>query len=97
MRKIKAQIECLSRLQDLTSQLDSIIYFLKQEGLVDNNAIRHILNSTDKAKEIELLLYTLRVKEKLQLLEYQWTLLPIENIKVYIITDRNQAEFVFNG
>lgn len=71
--------------------------FLKQENLIDDVQIKSIKQSADHAKEIQQILKELQAKQKLQLLEYEWTILPVENLKVFIITDRNQAEFVFNG
>jgi aryl-alcohol dehydrogenase-like predicted oxidoreductase len=94
---MKREVDCLLRLQELTAQLEDIIIFLKQEGLVDDNAIRHIKASSDKAKDIRSLLNDLKIKQKLQLLQYEWSVLPAENIIITIITDRNQKEFSFNG
>lgn len=97
MSRMKREVDCLLRLQELTAQLEDIIIFLKQEGLVDDNAIRHIKASSDKAKDIRSLLNDLKIKQKLQLLQYEWSVLPAENIIITIITDRNQKEFSFNG
>ena len=95
--KVKRQIECLERLQSLTGQLELILQFLKQEGLVDDNQMRSVKNSSDHAKEVQLILRDLQVREKLQLLEYEWNVLPVENIKITIVTDRDSKEFVHNG
>lgn len=97
MKNTRKEIECLARLQVTTQQLDQILFFLKQENLIDDNLIKSTRQSADHAKEIQLILRDLQVKQKLQLLEYEWTILPVENIKISIITDRNQAEFVFNS
>lgn len=74
-----------------------ILQFLKQEGLVDDNQMRSVKNSSDHAKEVQAILRDLQVKNKLQLLEYEWSVLPVENIKITIITDRDSKEFIFNG
>ncbi len=95
--KTKRQIECLERLQNLTGQLDLILQFLKQEGLVDDNQLRSIKNGPDHAKEVQQILRDLQVRNKLQLLEYEWNVLPVENIKITIITDRDSREFIHNG
>jgi hypothetical protein len=71
--------------------------FLKQENLVDDGQIKTARTSPEYAKEMQLILKDLQHRQKLQLLEYEWTMLPVENIKIYVVTDRNQAEFVFNG
>lgn len=77
--------------------MDQILLFLRQENLTDDVQIRSIKQSADHAKEIQGILRELQLKQKIQLLEYEWTILPVENIRIYIVTDRNQAEFVFNG
>jgi len=88
---------CLNRLQETTQQLNSIVDFLKQESLLDDQVIRNIKSSPDFSKYVQETLRDLQVRNKLQLLEYEWNILPVETIRIYIVTDRNQAEFVFNG
>lgn len=90
------KILCLQRLQDTTGQLADIVDFLKLEQLVDDNQIKSLKLSADHAKEIELILRDLQVKNKLQMLEYEWNVLPVENILITIVTERNQREFSFN-
>ncbi len=90
------QINCLQRLQDTTGQLDEILQFLKLEGLVDDNQLKSVRLGADHAKEIQQILRNLQVTNKLQLLNYEWNVLPVENICISIITDRNQKEFSFN-
>jgi hypothetical protein len=97
MNKKSKEIMCLNRLQETTQQLDSILDFLRQESLLDEQSVKNAKGSPDFAKYIQETLRELQIKNKFQLLEYEWNLLPIENIRIYIVTDRNQAEFVFNG
>jgi hypothetical protein len=97
MNRTRSEIECLNRLQALTGQLFDIILFLKDEKLIDDNHIRTVKGSSDTSKEIQLLLKSLQKEGKFQLLEYTWNILPVETINIYIITDRNQKEFVYNG
>ena len=97
MSKIKREVECLNRLQELTGQLEDILSFLKQENLVDDNQIKSVKLSADHPKEIRGILQDLKVRQKLQLLQYEWSVLPVENITITVITDRNQKEFIFNG
>jgi hypothetical protein len=97
MSKVKREIECLARLQELTGQLEEILQFLKLENLVDDNQIKSVKLSADHPKEIRAILQDLKVRQKLQLLQYEWSVLPVENIAITVITDRNQKEFIFNG
>lgn len=94
--KSRYEIECLSRLQDLTGQLEDVLDFLKIEGLISDNDLRAIKLSSDKAKEMHLLLKKLQ-GEKLQLLKYEWTILPVEHIALFILTDRNFKEFSYSA
>jgi hypothetical protein len=93
---IANEILCLQRLQDTTGQLEDILVFLKQENLVDGNQMKSVKLGADHAKEIQQILRDLQVKGKLQLLVYEWNVLPVENICISIITERNQADFSFN-
>jgi hypothetical protein len=95
--KLKREIDCLKRLHEVTNQLDDILGFLKQENLIDDNHIRTIKQSADHPKEVQSILRNLQITQKIQMLQYEWSILPIENINIHIITDRNQREFSFNG
>ncbi len=97
MSKRTNQILCLQRLQETTSQLEDILQFLKLEGLVDDNKLKSVKMSPDHPKEVQAILRDLQVREKLQLLQYEWSVLPVENILITIITERNSKEFSFNG
>ena len=90
------QINCLQRLQDTTGQLEDILTFLKLEQLVDDNQIKSVKLGADHAKEIQQILRDLQVRNKLQLLMYEWNVLPVENIMISIITERNSKEFTYN-
>jgi len=95
--KLKREIECLSRLQDLTGQLGDILQFLKLENLVDDNQMKSVKLAADHAKEVQGILRDLQLAQKLQLLEYEWSVLPVENITITLVTDRNKKEFSFHG
>lgn len=95
--KTKREIECLSRLQELTSQMEDILIYLKLEGLVDDNQMKSIKLTPDRPKEVQAILKDLQANGKLQMLTYEWSVLPVENITITIITDRNQKEFIFTG
>ena len=76
--KLKREIECLQRLQDLTGQLEDILQFLKLENLVNDNQLKTVKLSADHAKEVQSILRNLQIEGKLQLLEYQLRLLQLE-------------------
>lgn len=96
MSRSKREIECLLRLQETTSQLEEILLFLKNEDLISDNEVRTVRQSSDHPKDVQSLLKRLKTDGKFQLLEYQWEILPVERIKILIITDRTQKEFCYN-
>ena len=95
--KRKREIDCLARLQELTGQLGDILQFLKQEGFIDDNQMKTVHSSADHLKEVQAILKDLQMRQKLQMLTYEWSILPVENISILILTDRDSREFIFHG
>jgi hypothetical protein len=92
----RKEIECIARLQQLGSNTDNILSYLLNESLISNNDIQIIRRSPDSYKDIQALLSKLSTSGKLQLLEYEWTVLPVERIKIHIVTDKSSEEFTYN-
>lgn len=97
MRKIAKEIECLTRLQQMTEGLDAIMLFLKEEKLITDGQIKESKTSPNYPKAMHAVITTLHAAEKFQLLEYEWSLLPVERIKITIVTDRAQREFTYDS
>jgi hypothetical protein len=95
MNKVRAQIECLARLDELIATNTTIMDFLLAEDLMTREERKGLLASSDVAKSLQAFLGNMKGKQ-LQLLEYEWVLLPEERLKVTIITDRNNKEFSYN-
>ena len=96
MSKANKEIQCLIRLDELTPSYDSILEFLQDEDLISREESKGIRSSSEIPKRIHTQLAVLSKTNKLQLLEYEWVVLPIERIKIVIITDRNNKEFSYN-
>ena len=96
MNKTRKEIECLARLQELTSSQDEILAFLLAESLITKEEIAGIKRAPDQAKVLQAHLASVSAANKMQLLEYQWDFLPVERLKVLIVTDRNSKEFSYN-
>lgn len=95
MSKIR-QIECLSRLNKLQGGVDQILEHLSSESLVSMEAVSAIRSSSEPHKEIYIILNALSSDGKIQLLEYEWTILPIERIKLTIVSNISYKEFTHN-
>ena|SRR5579884_4264038 len=97
MARISKEIECIARLEEISGgSQDMILEFLTQESLVSKEQRKAMLSSSDVAKAIHTHLASLQRDNKLQLLEYEWIVLPVERVKITIITDRNSKEFSYN-
>jgi hypothetical protein len=95
MNNTNKEIQCLARLEELTSSNEMIIEFLIQEELMTKEQRKGMIAGSDVAKALQGYLACMK-GNKLQLLEYEWSLLPVERLKVVIITDRNSREFAYN-
>lgn len=94
MRNTKREIECLKCLQELTPVYDEIIQFLLQEYLLSKEELKVIKGSPDQGKLLQAKMALLVEERKLQLLEFEWSILPVERIKVTVVTDRGFKEFL---
>lgn len=89
------QIECLNRLNDLTAFYLEIEEFLVGDRVATKDEFQIVKNSPMKGKELQLLLSKLSKNGKIQLLEYQWIILPVESITLTVVTDDAKREFTY--
>lgn len=95
MSKTNTEIKCLARLDELMATNDSLTDFLVAEELMSREERKAVKASADVSKALHA--HLLRLKgNKLQLLEFQWVLLPEERLSVMLVSDRNSKEFSFN-
>ena len=93
----RGEIECLERLQELTHLFSEILSFLVEENILTKEGVDAHIKAGLHAKSMQQLLANLKATNKIQLLEYTWTILPIERITLLIVTDRNQRTFDYDG
>jgi hypothetical protein len=89
------EIESLARLNELISAYDSILEFLLAENLISREEVKAIKSSSETPKVLHTKLAHLSKTLKLQLLEYEWVVLPLERVKITIVTDRDSKEFSY--
>ena len=95
MNKTNLEIKCLARLDELLATNDSIMEFLVSEELMTREQRKAFMLSADVPKALQGFMGSIR-GSKIQLLSYEWVVLPDERLKVTIITDRNNREFSYN-
>ena len=89
------EIQALQRLDELTASYDAILEFMLSENLITREEGKAIRSSSEIPKVIHTKLSALSKANKLQLLEYEWIVLPMERVKLTIITDRMSKEFSY--
>ena len=94
--KIRHEVECLRRLNELTPVYEELLQFLKAESLLSSEQLKVIRLSPeiDRAKLLQEELDHLAKDSKIQLLAYEWSILPTEVIRITVITDKTHREFV---
>jgi hypothetical protein len=93
MRNTKHEIECLKRLQELSPVYEELISFFMQEYLLSKEELKTLKDSPNQGKLLQAKLASLSEERKIQLLEYEWTILPTERIKISVVTDTGFREF----
>ena len=89
------EIDCLTRLIKDGNQFDPLVMFLQDEGVLTRQDVNKLSSDLDPVKTLYRAMINAKKDGKLQLLSFEWTLLPHENIKLLLITNRAQREFVF--
>lgn len=94
--KANVEIRCLERYKELTGAFDDLFTFLLEENIITKDDIKTVQREAYQPKVMQGLLARLKGQNLIQLLEYEWNILPIERIKILVVTDRNSREFTHN-
>ena len=90
------EIECLDRLNEMGTSIDEILQFLIDEKIASREQIKTLKHASDHARQVQQLLASLKKEDKLQLIEYEWQILPVERIRLLLVTDREKKEFSYD-
>lgn len=94
--KKRTEIECLARLNELTGGIDEILAFLLEERVITVDEAKHVKTSSNIPQEMQQLLKNLGDASRIQLLEYEWIILPVERVKILMVTNMQSREFTYN-
>ena len=95
---MRSKIDCLNRLFQLLNCRVDILQYLKDEKLITDDMMQTILNElhTTHAPKIVSLLAELQQSDKLQLVDYEWTILPKELMKLTVVSRNNKKEWIYS-
>lgn len=89
------KIECLDRLFKKTHCQDEFIEYLVDQGILNRDTINPNDREFDVLKVLHTALHEAVQKDKILLLDYKWQLLPIEQIRIQIITSRGSKDWLY--
>lgn len=92
----QAHIDCLKRLCKRSECYGDIIHFLLDEKIINEATLTSLNLEQDKVSHLCHILFAANKEDKIQLLDFHWTLLPVERIRVKIVTDMNTREYTHN-
>jgi len=90
------EIECLKRYQEKLG-LNVLIEFLHDEKLTTEESFKDLSRSHEYPERIQFILNEALESEKIALLAYEWTILPVERIRLTITTERQHKEFSYDS
>lgn len=92
---LNKKIECILRLIKKEESYVDIVNWLIEQRIT---TLQDAKGQTRDQEKAEFLYYSLKKgveMEKIQLLDYEWSVLPLEQIKITCITDREKKEFTY--
>lgn len=90
------QIECALRFMQLSESFYiDITSFLIDERLMKKEELIDVDRPMERAKFIVAKLQSLLTDEIIMLADWTWIILPVERIKILIVTDTQQKEFTW--
>jgi len=95
---MRKQIEFLDRMFDRLKNRQEILEFLKLNRLINDDQLQTILHEQHNTHSTVIagLLANLVKEEKVQMVSYDWTILPKETMKLTIVTDLDKKEFIYS-
>ena len=89
-------IDCLKRLFKLTGCYEDMVQYLIDEKIVTLDDVVTMSLEQDKEKELCDALFIASRREKIQLLQFDWVVLPVERLRVKLVTEMSTKEFTYN-
>jgi hypothetical protein len=94
---MRKKIDCMSRLFDLLKCRNDILEYLREEKLITDDTMQGILHEhhSGHAAKIVSMLAEFQKEDKLQLVDYEWTILPKELVQLTVVSRNNKKVWVY--
>lgn len=94
---MRNKIAFLNRLFETLKCRNEILQFLRDEKIISDDVMQNILHEThtQHASKIYTLLQELLQAEVLQVVEYEWRILPVEFIQLSLVSKTAKKDFTY--
>ena len=89
------EIDCITRLFKLTDCYSELVDFLIEEKIVTDGVLANLKLELNKPRFLHDILKQAEKDDKLLLLSFDWVLLPVERMRMRLITERSNKEFAY--
>jgi len=89
------KVECLERLLEVNHSYDEIGEWLVENKLTDTVTIKSYNRTKERAEFLYSLLKQASIDEKIILLYFEWSILPVESIKITCTTATEEKQFTY--
>ncbi len=95
---MKKEAEFLEKMFQVLHNKEEILQFLKDEKLITKDTVSAILleHTNTHASSIAKTLHELQVSDDLQLVSYNWTLLPREIMRLTLVSMEAKKDFLYS-
>ena len=89
------KIECIKRLFKKNQAYHEICNWLLERDYVTELEVNSYSRNQERAEFLHGILEKALTDKKFMLLDYEWQVLPIEQIKIYIVTEKEEVSFTY--
>jgi len=89
------KVDCIMRLLVKNECYMDICAWLIEQKFTELSEVQTKIRLQERAEFIYFILKEAEEKEKLMLLDFEWTILPLETIKITCVTEREKKEFTY--
>lgn len=89
------KVECIKRLFKKNQSYNEICEWLVAQKLATQQEVNSYTRDQERADFIYNTLLKAEEDEFLQLLDFEWTILPLETIKITCVTEREEIVFAY--
>lgn len=97
MNSQDAKIQFLQRMNSLNGLYSDLALFLLREHVVSNLDVSRIMAKAEDARATEFYVVINKNIHRFDLVDWEWTILPVENMRLMFVTANGVKEFVWNG